>query len=184
MVVVREVESKGNGKRYECVCDCGKNHVTQGTNLRAGVTRSCGCLRLNLKKSLHLNASEVARLYQDERVDAKRIGEMMGVSGAVVRNHLRDRGINVRGRGEFCRIRAMGRIVRREEYLAIKTGENRHGVMLHRHLMEQHLGRKLKRDDVVHHVNGNKHDNRLENLQVMTRSAHTKFHRNQKGAQS
>jgi len=46
----------------------------------------------------------------------------------------------------------------------------------HRVLMELHLRRKLTRDEVVHHVNGNKKDNRLENLQVMTRAEHARHH--------
>ena len=43
----------------------------------------------------------------------------------------------------------------------------------HRALMEQHLGRKLNRDEVVHHINGNKRDNSIENLQVMPLSDHS-----------
>jgi hypothetical protein len=183
LVVIKEVESKGNGKRYECLCDCGKTCVTQGTNLRAGVTRSCGCLRSHLKKSNSLDIKEVVRLYHDESLDSIQVGKIMNVSGTVIRNMLRENGIVVRGKGEATSLRAMGRIVERHEYLAIKTGENRHGTMLHRYLIEQHLGRKLGGGEVVHHVNGDKRDNRLENLRVMTRSDHTSLHRNQKGMQ-
>lgn len=47
----------------------------------------------------------------------------------------------------------------------------------HRHVMEQHLGRKLRKDELVHHINEDRADNRLENLQVVSRSEHTKIHR-------
>lgn len=31
--------------RWECVCDCGATKVIEGSLMRAGQTRSCGCLR-------------------------------------------------------------------------------------------------------------------------------------------
>lgn len=47
----------------------------------------------------------------------------------------------------------------------------------HIQIMEKHIGRKLNADEVVHHINENKTDNRLENLKLMTRSEHSRLHR-------
>lgn len=42
--------------------------------------------------------------------------------------------------------------------------------------MEKHLGRKLRSDEVVHHKDGDKSNNSIENLEVMTLSEHSRFH--------
>jgi HNH endonuclease len=50
-------------------------------------------------------------------------------------------------------------------------------IMEHRYLMEKHLGRVLHTDEIVHHKNRDKTDNRLDNLEVIPRAAHTSSHR-------
>lgn len=48
---------------------------------------------------------------------------------------------------------------------------------LHRHIMEQHLGRKLSSEEIVHHKDGNKLNNNISNLVVMTNAEHTRLHK-------
>jgi hypothetical protein len=42
----------------------------------------------------------------------------------------------------------------------------------HRWIMQNHIGRKLEKDEHVHHINGDHTDNRIENLQVLSSSNH------------
>jgi len=47
------------------------------------------------------------------------------------------------------------------------------------YIMEQHIGRKLTKGEVIHHINGNVNDNKIDNLQLMTVSEHMKLHAKQ-----
>lgn len=52
----------------------------------------------------------------------------------------------------------------------------------HRIVAEQMLGRPLVKGEVVHHIDGDKHNNSPENLAVMTQSEHIKLHLRENGS--
>jgi hypothetical protein len=46
----------------------------------------------------------------------------------------------------------------------------------HRLIMETHLGRNLTSEEHIHHINEDASDNRIENLQIVSKSEHGKIH--------
>ena len=66
------------------------------------------------------------------------------------------------------------------KYHRLSKGKDEKGKRIfideHRFIMEQHIGRKLKNDEIVHHIDGNKSNNKIENLKIKSSKEHKKIH--------
>lgn len=70
---------------------------------------------------------------------------------------------------------------RPDGYIKVYSPDHPHAtadgyVMKHVLVMERHIGRYLTSDEVVHHVNHIRSDNRLDNLRLMTKHDHASMH--------
>lgn len=58
----------------------------------------------------------------------------------------------------------------RKGYIASTIGRKR--IWQHRYIVEQAIGRPLEKHEIIHHINGIKHDNRIENLHITNLKEH------------
>ena len=68
-----------------------------------------------------------------------------------------------------------GKEVTKDGYICLWISR-KEKILEHRKIMQGHLGRKLTKSEVVHHINGNNADNRLANLQLTTYSEDIRRH--------
>ncbi len=63
----------------------------------------------------------------------------------------------------------------KSRYRQIKTPDGRR-MLEHRWVMEQHIGRRLERFEQVHHINHDRLDNRIDNLELVSSAEHGMRH--------
>lgn len=128
--------------------------------------------------------------YINKEKSLRQIGIELGVNATALRKYFTRFCIQIREtseaksistRGSRSRNWNGGRNLRSNGYIEVycpthPKAKTRKYIYEHILVMEQHLGRYLNADEVVHHINGNKTDNRIENLQLMTNSEHVASH--------
>jgi hypothetical protein len=74
---------------------------------------------------------------------------------------------------------AVGTSLKPSGYIEYTRGEHKRR-RVHVVLMEQKIGRRLFANECVHHIDGNKTNNELSNLQLMTFQDHSRLHANER----
>jgi hypothetical protein len=72
-------------------------------------------------------------------------------------------------------LRARGTSIKPNGYVEYTRGPNK-GRSVHAVAMEEHIGRRLLPNEVVHHIDDVKTNNDISNLKLMTRSEHASHH--------
>lgn len=82
----------------------------------------------------------------------------------------------LKNRGSGNGMFAGGRVSRSDGYINLLVGPDVYQLE-HRWVMEKFLNRLLSKTEVVHHINGDKTDNRIENLELFSsKSEHMRHH--------
>lgn len=156
-----------------------------------GLSKKYGCTRSLVVEILHRQgvsprhgmrrvvdetlATEMRRLW-DAGQSQSAIAETLHVGQVTVSRTLRAAGVDLESRSPKRLSRKGGRWTGKDGYVRVlvdrtdpiaseMAGDNAY-IMEHRLVMAHHLGRPLKRHESVHHINGIRAENRIDNLQV------------------
>lgn len=129
-------------------------------------------------KTKPFTREELQKLYVEENMTAEKLAKHYGCSVHSMRYHLKNMNVN---KGGYYKVKGVGGKVKNMGYIYVYYPDHKNCngsgyVAEHRLVVEKHIGRYLTNDEIVHHINENKSDNRIENLQVMTTSEHIKLH--------
>lgn len=143
-----------------------------------------------------VNRKAVVRMYVEQKLSTVQIGKKVGLTPGAISSILYARGVKIRtgkqahkarfpkGRNGSLASNWKGgrRNANQDGYIYIYCPDHSEAtkegyVMEHRLVIEKKLGRVLKRTEIVHHRNGIKDDNRLENLElVSSKGEHVRKH--------
>lgn len=118
-----------------------------------------------------LEMAAAIRMFR-EGASMSAIGDTIGCFSRIVAAHLRASGIEIKARGREARLRWQNKygywvVKPKSDAEILGPMMNRNGEVLeHRAVMALNLGRALTRKETVHHINGDRGDNAIGNLQL------------------
>jgi hypothetical protein len=165
---------------WVCMCDCGNLHLAAKGNLTARSVQSCGCLARELSSLRMRSAARPAQRCRHESCEHTTEKGGLGYCGMHAQR-LRRWGDPAYVTPEEIR-RANNREAQRQRFPTVKPSTYRKlfGRHEHRVVAQDMVGRPLRTDEHVHHLDENKHNNAPENLAVMSAREHLALHAKQR----
>ena len=186
----RIYDSEGMTIKKMCnIVGC-KSDITMAKILHSrGIDTNDNARRAYIKRGNRTN-DEFKKYLFDEYCTKNRsmtsIAKELNISWVIVSRYLDKYGIPKRTKseqqsGEGAVNWKGGRNITKSGYVEIKVPghpetSKRGYVYEHRYIAEKLLGRPLKENEVVHHIDRNKANNSPENLLVLTKEEHTRLH--------
>lgn len=119
----------------------------------------------------HLHNAGVLRSRKESLTLASKQGKLSsrkGIKRTLTQEHKDNISKAQRGKGKGYSKKPNG-------YIEYTMGPNKFKAV-HTILMQEHIGRKLKSNECVHHIDKNRSNNDISNLRLMTRSEHARLH--------
>ena len=177
LVVIEDDGTKAsNGSTsWICKCDCGNTHRAVTGNLKSGSTRSCGCLHRELSIARRKAAAKpLVRCKVDGCVNTIEKGGHGFCGMHYMRNKRYGDVEHITSHEEWRKKCHDGQPTTGKcKPTTYKKNCGRHE---HRAIMESILGRKLLSRELVHHIDGDQHNNDPSNLKLVSHSEHAKIH--------
>ena len=160
---------------------CGKKYWATDSRIKKWNPRFCNeeCRNKGVS-SAYKFMDKIIDLYVNKEWSVNRISIYLKIgSRESIQNLLKSKKISIRERYFYTRGEKnpnyKGGYITNNGYRCISAGGGKQ-ILEHRKIMSEYLKRQLNRNEHVHHLNGNKLDNRIENLAIYTPYKHGELH--------